>query len=104
KYYLFVRDRSIKQPNIGPINKPLYYAIQVTLGDVGTKGGLLTDEHRRVIDKLSSAVTGLYAAGNSSTSVIGSTSLGAGVTLGSAMTFAHLAVLHMFERRKVKGV
>ncbi|KAK1990049.1 FAD binding domain-containing protein [Colletotrichum falcatum] len=104
KYHLFVGDRSAKQPNMGPINEPPYYAIQVTPGDAGTKGGLLTDEHGRVIDKLGGAVTGLYAAGNSSASVMGSTSLGAGVTLGPAMTFAHLAVLHMFERRKVEGV
>ncbi|GKT61098.1 hypothetical protein ColTof4_01206 [Colletotrichum tofieldiae] len=104
KYHLFVGDRSAKRPNMGPLNKPPYYAIQVTPGDAGTKGGLLTDEHGRVADERGDAVAGLYAAGNSSASVMGSTSLGAGVTLGPAMTFARLAVLHMFERQKVEGV
>ncbi|GJC91043.1 3-ketosteroid 1-dehydrogenase helE [Colletotrichum liriopes] len=104
KYHLFVGDRSAKRPNMGPLNKPPYYAIQVTPGDAGTKGGLLTDEHGRVEDERGDAVAGLYAAGNSSASVMGSTSLGAGVTLGPAMTFARLAVLHMSERQKVEGV
>ncbi|KAK2038268.1 FAD binding domain-containing protein [Colletotrichum somersetense] len=104
KYHLFVGDRSAKRPNMGPIDKPPYYAIQVTPGDAGTKGGLLTDEHGRVMDERGCAVAGLYAAGNSSASVMGSTSLGAGVTLGPAMTFARLAVLHMLERGKVGGV
>ncbi|KAK1448205.1 hypothetical protein CTAM01_17353 [Colletotrichum tamarilloi] len=76
---------------MGTIDQPPYYAIQVTPGDAGTKGGLLTDEHGRVVDTRGNAIDGLYAAGNSSTSVMGATSLGAGVTLGPAMTFAHLA-------------
>ncbi|KAK1503125.1 uncharacterized protein CCOS01_17092 [Colletotrichum costaricense] len=103
KYHLFVGDGSAKRPNMGTIDQPPYYAIQVTPGDAGTKGGLLTDEHGRVVDTRGNAIDGLYAAGNSSASVMGATSLGAGVTLGPAMTFAHLAVLHMSDRRKARG-
>ncbi|OHE90471.1 hypothetical protein CORC01_14237 [Colletotrichum orchidophilum] len=102
-YHLFVGDRSAKRPNMGSLDQPPYYAIRVTPGDAGTKGGLLTDEYGRVVDTRGNAIDGLYAAGNSSASVMGATSLGAGVTLGPAMTFAHLAVLHMSDRRKARG-
>ncbi|KAK1656938.1 FAD binding domain-containing protein [Colletotrichum godetiae] len=102
-YHLFVGDRSAKRPNMGSLDQPPYYAIRVTPGDAGTKGGLLTDEYGRVVDTHGNAIDGLYAAGNSSASVMGATSLGAGVTLGPAMTFAHLAVLHMSYRQKVRG-
>ncbi|KAK2051465.1 succinate dehydrogenase/fumarate reductase flavoprotein [Colletotrichum caudatum] len=104
KYHLFVGDRSAKWPNMGPLDKAPYYALQVTPGDAGTRGGLLTDEHGRVVDESGDAIAGLYAVGNSTASVMGSTSLGAEVTLGPAMTFARLAVLHMFERRKGNGL
>ncbi|KAK0369173.1 hypothetical protein CLIM01_13475 [Colletotrichum limetticola] len=103
KYHLFIGDRSAKRPNMGTLDQPPYYAIQVFPGDAGTKGGLLTDEYGRVVDTHGNAIDGLYAAGNSSASVMGATSLGAGVTLGPAMTFAHLAVLHMSDRRKSRG-
>ncbi|KAL0933567.1 uncharacterized protein CTRU02_212530 [Colletotrichum truncatum] len=95
RYHLFVGDRRAKFPNMGPIDKAPYYAIAVRPGDAGTKGGLLTDEHARVVDKNGIAIEGLYAAGNASASVMGATSLGAGVTLGPAMTFAYIAVLHI---------
>ncbi|KAK2036622.1 hypothetical protein LZ31DRAFT_454326, partial [Colletotrichum somersetense] len=76
KDYLFIRDKNIKWPNIGPLNKALYYTLQVTLGDIGTRGGLLTDKYRCVIDKSGDAITRLYALGNLTVSIIGSTLLG----------------------------
>ncbi|KAK2021503.1 FAD binding domain-containing protein [Colletotrichum zoysiae] len=99
KYHLFIGDRRAKQPNMGPVTKAPFYAIAVRPGDAGTKGGLLTDESARVLDTKLSPIAGLYAAGNSSASVMGATSLGAGVTLGPAMTFAYIAVLHMLGAR-----
>ncbi|KAI3534608.1 hypothetical protein CABS03_15113 [Colletotrichum abscissum] len=103
KKHLFVGDRNAKRPNMGNLDEPPYYAVKVTPGDAGTKGGLLTDGHGRVVDTRGNVIGGLYAAGNSSASVMGATSLGAGVTLGPAMTLAHLAVLHMSDRRKARG-
>ncbi|KAL4403551.1 hypothetical protein CABS03_15003 [Colletotrichum abscissum] len=103
KYHLFFGHRSAKRPNMGNLDEPPYYAVKVTPGDAGTKGGLLTDGHGRVVDTRGNVIGGLHAAGNSSASVMGSASLGAGVTLGPAMTFAHLAVVHMSDRRKARG-
>ncbi|KAL2197485.1 fumarate reductase/succinate dehydrogenase flavoprotein domain-containing protein, partial [Corynascus similis CBS 632.67] len=66
--------------------------IQVQPGDAGTKGGLLTDEFSRVLRSDGSFIRGVYAAEDSAASIMGSTSLGAGVTIGPAITFAYIAV------------
>ncbi|KAF4455198.1 FAD binding domain-containing [Fusarium albosuccineum] len=95
-YDTFFGDPKIKpNPNMGPINKPPYYAIKLYPGDLGTKGGLLTDELSRVLKKDGSVCKGLYGAGNTTASVMGKTYLGAGSTLGPALTFSYIAVNHM---------
>jgi len=53
-------------PNLGPIDKAPFYAVQVFAGDLGTKGGLVTDEYARVKRGDGSVIEGLYAVGNSS--------------------------------------
>ena len=51
------------KPEPAPLTKPPYYAFQVILGDLGTSGGLRTDEHARVLREDDTAVRGLYATG-----------------------------------------
>ncbi|HWJ81833.1 MAG TPA: FAD-dependent oxidoreductase [Nocardioides sp.] len=75
-----------------PVDQPPYYAARFVVSDLGTKGGLVTDEHGRVLDAAGAPIPGLYAAGNSAASVFGSAYPGPGAPLGSAMTFASLAV------------
>lgn len=87
-------------PNLGPIAEPPFYAIQVVPGDLGTKGGLLTDEYARVLKEDGTPIKGLYAAGNTSASVMGRTYPGAGSTLGPALTFAFIAANHMAASEK----
>jgi 3-oxosteroid 1-dehydrogenase len=65
--------------------------VQIYPGDLGTKGGLVTDEHSRVLKEDGRPIPGLYAAGNSSASVMGRTYPGAGGTIGPALTFGFLA-------------
>ena len=60
-------------------------------GDLGTKGGLVTDEHARVLRADGSAIDGLYAAGNVSAAVMGHTYPGPGGTIGPALTFGFVA-------------
>ncbi len=93
RYY---SDPSVK-PNtcLGPIIKPPFYAVKMDAGEIGTKGGLLTDEHARVLREDGSVIAGLYATGNTSAAVMGPTYAGAGSTLGPAMTFAYVAVRDM---------
>ncbi|KAH7369584.1 FAD binding domain-containing protein [Rhexocercosporidium sp. MPI-PUGE-AT-0058] len=100
-YDQYFGDSSSKpNPNLGPLVKAPFFAIQVWPGDLGTKGGLLTDEHARVIREDSTPIQGLYAAGNCSASVMGRTYPGAGGTLGPAMAFAFIAMDHMASLAK----
>ncbi len=60
-------------------------------GDLGTKGGIVTDERARALRPDGSVIEGLYAAGNCSSAVMGHTYAGPGATIGPAMTFGYLA-------------
>ncbi len=80
-------------PCLGAIEKPPFYSIEVHPGDLGTKGGVVTDADARVM-RGSEPIPGLYAAGNCSASVMGNTYPGAGGTIGPAMTFAWIAARH----------
>ena len=88
-------DPRRKNPNLGPIAKGPFYAMKLLPGDIGTKGGLLTDREGRVLDEQGQVIEGLYCVGNNSASVMGPAYPGAGSTLGPAMTFAYRAVAHM---------
>ena len=81
-------------PNLAPIDKAPFYAVKVFAGDLGTKGGLVTDEFARVKRGDGSVIEGLYAVGNSSASVMGTTYPGPGATIGPAMTFGYVAARH----------
>lgn len=85
-------------PNLGEIAYGPFVAIKIVLGDLGTKGGLLTDEHSRVLDTKGAVIDGLYAAGNCSASVVGRTYPGAGSTLGPALVFGYIAGKHAATR------
>ena len=88
-------DPKVKpNPNLGAIEKPPFFAVRVWPGDLGTKGGLLTDESARVLREDGSPIRGLYAAGNTSASVMGRTYPGPGSTIGPAMVFGMLAGRH----------
>jgi len=78
-------------PNLGPIDKPPFYAMRTWPGELGTKGGLLVDERSRVLDTHGQAIRGLYATGNCSASVMGHSYPGPGATLGPATTFGWVA-------------
>jgi len=82
-------------PNLAPIDQGPFYAMQLWPGDIGTKGGLLTDEDARVLDTQGQPIEGLYCVGNNAASVMGPSYPGAGSTLGPAMTFALRAVAHL---------
>ncbi|MFF1719953.1 3-oxosteroid 1-dehydrogenase [Streptomyces sviceus] len=76
---------------LAPLWLPPYYAFRLVPGDLGTKGGLVTDARARVLRPDGSVVPGLYAAGNASAAVMGHSYAGAGSTIGPAMTFGYVA-------------
>ena len=82
-------------PCLAPIAKGPFYAMPIYPGDIGTNGGLLTDDKARVLDAKGKPITGLYAVGNNAASAMGESYPGAGVTIGPAMTFGYIAARHM---------
>jgi 3-oxosteroid 1-dehydrogenase len=82
-------------PNLGPIDRPPFLATKVYPGDLGTKGGFITDEFARVLKPSGEVIPGLYSAGNCTASVFGRCYPGPGATLGPSTTFAFIAARHM---------
>jgi 3-oxosteroid 1-dehydrogenase len=91
-YDQYYGDPTVK-PNctLAPVTKAPYYAVKIVPGDLGTKGGLVTDPAARVLRADGSVIEGLYAAGNVSSAVMGRTYAGPGATIGPAMVFGYLA-------------
>ncbi|CAN7478544.1 FAD-binding protein [Variovorax sp. LjRoot290] len=81
-------------PNLGAIEKAPFYAVRMYPGDVGTAGGVVTDEHARVLREDGSVIHGLYATGNCTASVVGRCYPGAGASIGASFTFGYIAAHH----------
>ncbi len=103
-YDNYYGDHTLPNPNLYPLGDPPYYAFRIVLGDLGTSGGLLTDEHARVLRADGTVVPGLYAVGNTSAPVMGRSYAGAGATIGPAMTFGYVAAKHVAARAANRAV
>src|SRR6185312_9182620 len=81
------------RPNaaLGPLDRAPYYATKVVPADVGTCGGVVTDEHARVLDQDDRPIDGLYATGNITATVMGRKYLGAGGSIAYTMVFGYVA-------------
>src|ERR1700736_2303919 len=90
-------DHYYTDPAVGPNSclaalwEPPFYAFRIVPGDLGTKGGMVTDTRARVLRADGTVIPGLYAAGNASAAVMGHSYAGAGSTIGPAMTFGYIA-------------
>jgi 3-oxosteroid 1-dehydrogenase len=84
------------KPNasLGPIEKAPFYAVEIWPLDVGTSGGVVTDEFARVLREDDSPIAGLYAAGNATAPVVGRGYPGAGASIGGAIAFGYVAAKH----------
>ncbi|WP_240654751.1 FAD-binding protein [Croceicoccus ponticola] len=87
-------------PSLGEIRHSPYWAAVLRPGDLGTNGGIKTDEWARVLDTSERPITGLYAAGNSASSPFGRTYPGAGATIAAASTFGYMAAMHAAKRHR----
>lgn len=86
--------RAKPNSNLGAIDTAPFYAVKIELGDIGTKGGLCVDEHARVQDSAGNPIEGLYAAGNTTSSLFLDIYPGAGGTLGPALIFGFVGANH----------
>lgn len=76
---------------LGPLDTAPYYAVPVSVGAMGTKGGPRTDADGRVLHVSGRPIPGLFAAGNAMAGVTGRAYGGAGGTIGPAMVFGFRA-------------
>jgi 3-oxosteroid 1-dehydrogenase len=103
-YDNYYGDPTLPNPNLHPLGDPPYYAFRIVLGDLGTSGGLLTDEYARVLRPDATVVPGLYAVGNTSAAVMGRSYAGAGATIGPAMTFGFVAAKHIAGQQATQAL
>ena len=88
-------DRHLGDPAIGsnpclaPIARPPFTAVPVHAATLGTCGGVLTDDHGRVLTPAGQPVAGLFAAGNVSASLFGDCYPGGGTSLAAAVVRAY---------------
>ena len=81
------------QPNatLGEISEGPFHAVPVIPGDVGTLGGVVTDDKARVLRDDGTPIAGLYATGVSTASVMGRVSPGSGVNIGPSFVWGFVA-------------
>ncbi|MBA8824149.1 fumarate reductase flavoprotein subunit [Saccharopolyspora lacisalsi] len=79
-----------------PLRAP-FHAVEIVPALFHTQGGLLVDEHARVLDPAGGPITGLYAAGGAAASISGHGAAGylAGNGLLPALGLAYLAAGHL---------
>ncbi|GFE79814.1 3-oxosteroid 1-dehydrogenase [Steroidobacter agaridevorans] len=87
---------SLNKPSetLGAIKQGPFYAVPIVPGDVGTYGGVVTDEHARVLRADGSIIPGLYATGVSTASVMGRFYPGAGSSVGPSFVWGYVAAKH----------
>ncbi|WP_298290563.1 FAD-dependent oxidoreductase [Novosphingobium sp.] len=81
-------------PTLGELSEGPFHAIPVIPGDVGTLGGVVTDDKARVLREDGTPIAGLYATGVSAAGVMGRVSPGSGVNVGPAMVWGYVAAKH----------
>jgi 3-oxosteroid 1-dehydrogenase len=95
-YDRYYGDPTVRpNPCLGALEKGPFTAVKVVIGDLGTKGGVVTDAEGRALREDGSIIEGLYSAGNNSASVMGRTYPGPGSTIGPATVFGLRAARHM---------
>jgi 3-oxosteroid 1-dehydrogenase len=95
--------RQKSNTNLGAVENAPFYAVRIIPGDVGTAGGLVTDCHSRVLDHEKHVIPGLYATGNSTAPVVGSSYPGAGASIAASLVFGVLAARHALGANMQSG-
>jgi 3-oxosteroid 1-dehydrogenase len=81
--------------NRKPITGPTFGAIQQWPGTLGTNGGLRIDKDARVLGYRVPVIDGLYAAGNTSATILGAIYGGGGSCIGPSVTMGYHAGRHI---------
>lgn len=91
-YDRYYGDPTVKpNPNLRPLVNGPFYAVRMVLSDLGTCGGLKTDERARVLREDGGPIAGLYAIGNTAANAFGTTYPGAGATIAQGLVYGYIA-------------
>jgi succinate dehydrogenase/fumarate reductase flavoprotein subunit len=95
--YMRLQGDAAQKPNpcVAPIDRGPFLALRVIPGSFGTFAGLATDAHARVLTGAGEPIPGLYAAGADMASVMGGHYPAGGINIGPALTFGHIAAMHV---------
>ncbi len=86
---------------LGTIERPPFYAVPVVPGDCGTFGGVVTDEHARVLREDGAVIPGLYATGVSTASVMGGVYPGSGASVAASFVWGYVAAKSSYQMRNI---
>lgn len=93
-YDRYYGDPTVKpNPNLLALKGKLY-AVKIELSDLGTCGGLVADEHGRVLRHDKSVIDGLYAVGNTAANIFGKSYPGAGGTICQGLVYGYIVAQH----------
>lgn len=91
-YDRYYGDPTVKpNHNLRPLFDGPFYAVRMVLSDLGTCGGLKTDERARVLREDGGPIAGLYAIGNTAANAFGTTYPGAGATIAQGLVYGYIA-------------
>lgn len=100
KYDQWLGDPTHKpSATLGAITEGPFYAMPIVPGDVGTFGGVVTDDYARVVGEDGAVIEGLYATGVSTASSMGRAYPGAGSSVGPSFTWGFIAAQHALGQR-----
>jgi hypothetical protein len=85
-------------PTLRSLDEGNLFAVKVVLSDLGTCGGIRTDERARALGAQNEPIDGLYAIGNTAGNVFGDRYPGAGATIGQGLVYGHIAALECAGR------
>lgn len=87
-------------PCVAPIEVAPFYGLRVTIGDLSTYDGILTDARGRVLRDDGCVVEGLYVVGADRASMMGGAYPGPGINHGPHMAMASAAVSSIVEHAR----
>jgi len=90
----YADPRVSPNPALGALEQAPFDAIAIVPGDVGTAGGLATDEHAQVLREDGAVIKGLYACGNCAAPLFGSHYPGPGASIAASFAFGYIAARH----------
>ncbi len=92
-------DLTNRNPNLGALEKPPFYGIQLHPSGISS-AGLLTNETGQVLGQRGKPIGGLYALANCSAGVEFGCGYQAGLSLGKGLIFAYLAAKQLVAQRR----